>query len=190
MLWSMNRRHSAVTDWGLSQVAIQPTDTILDAGCGGGRTIGKLAARAGEGKVFGIDYAEESVATARRVNRDLLARGRVDIRQASVAALPFAGDTFDVVTAVETHFWWGDIGAGMREILRVLKPGGRLAIITEFYNGGKHARYAPRLAAWTTMAILDVDQHRALFTDAGFQNVEIVEHVNRRWLTVLGTKPS
>jgi hypothetical protein len=43
VLWSMNRRHSAVTDWGLHHVVIEARDTILDAGCGGGRTLAKLA---------------------------------------------------------------------------------------------------------------------------------------------------
>jgi len=49
----MNRHHSKLTDWGLSHVEIEKTDTILDVGCGGGRTISKLAAMASDGKVHG-----------------------------------------------------------------------------------------------------------------------------------------
>jgi fibrillarin-like rRNA methylase len=56
VLWQMNARHSKVTDWGLRHTAIQDHETILDLGCGGGRTVFKLAAVATRGKVYGIDY--------------------------------------------------------------------------------------------------------------------------------------
>ena len=189
VLWSMNRRHSRLTDWGLQHISIEERDTILDVGCGGGRTVSKLAAAANKGTVCGIDYAEESVAAARRANRQLIRLGRVEIQQASVSALPFAEDRFDLVTAVETHFWWQDLDAGMREILRVLKPGGRLVIIAEFYNGGKHTKYVDRLARWTTMAILDVAQHGALFSTAGFTDIQVVEEAAEGWICGVGVKP-
>src|SRR2546421_12862116 len=104
VLWDMNRHHSKLTDWGLSHVSIKKTDTILDVGCGGGRTIDKLAATATDGKVYGIDYSEDSVAAARRMNARLIdppsvraglalrlpraGIGRVEIQHGSVSHLP------------------------------------------------------------------------------------------------------
>src|SRR5690242_20251495 len=85
----MNRTHSRLTDWGLGHLLVRPTDIVLDVGCGGGRTVQKLAALAHDGTVYGVDYAAASVRTARRVNADALANGHVQIEQASVAALPF-----------------------------------------------------------------------------------------------------
>ena len=81
-LWEMNAKHSRLTDWGLSHVSVGERDTILDVGCGGGRTVGKLAARAPQGKVYGLDYSEASVAASRRTNARAIAASRVEIQQA------------------------------------------------------------------------------------------------------------
>jgi len=188
VLRSMNRRHARVTQWGLQHVTIRENDTILDVGCGGGVTVAKLAMAAPHGKVYGIDHSEASVAAARETNRSLIAQGRVTIDQASVSALPYPDSLFDLVTAVETHFWWGDIAAGMHEICRVLKAGGRLILIAEFYNGPKYAKYADRIRKFTSMAVLDVAQHRALFGEAGFTDIRVTEDVPAGWLSVVGTK--
>lgn len=190
VLWLMNRRHSGLTDWGLELVHVEPHDVILDVGCGGGRTVAKLARLATAGKVYGIDHAAQSVGASRAFNRGAIESGEVEIRQASVSELPFADGTFDLVTAIETHFWWADLAGGMREIWRVLKPGGRLLIIAEFYDGGKHARYAARLSNMTGMTSLTVDDHRQLFASAGFADVDLAENAAKGWIRCLGTKPA
>ena len=135
VLRNMNVRHSGVTDWGLSHVAIEKHFTILDIGCGGGRTVTKLAAVATEGKVYGVDYSPASVAFATKTNMERIKSGRVEISEGSVSQLPFAADTFDLIVAVETHFWWPDLPSDLRELLRVLKPGCALAVIAEVYKG-------------------------------------------------------
>ena len=76
----MNLSHSRLTDWGLQNVSIQNDSTILDVGCGGGRTVSKLAAIAAQGRVYGVDYSEESVAATKRMNAQWIDLGRVDVR--------------------------------------------------------------------------------------------------------------
>lgn len=188
MLWSMNRRHSALTDWGLGHISLRTDDSVLDIGCGGGRTVGKLAAAATRGTVTGIDFSEASVAAARRFNRALIASGRVAIERASAESLPFPDATFDLVTAVETHFWWRDLAAGMREAHRVLKPGGRVLVIAEFYDGGRHARYAEKLARYTGIAKLTLEQHRGMLEEAGFVDAGIDEDAARGWICCVGAR--
>ena len=124
VLRNMNSRHSKVTDWGLSHTLIGKQDIILDVVCGGGRTVSKLAAIATQGKVYGIDHSTESVAIAMRTNKQRIEIARVEIRKASVSRLPFSEGAFDVITAVETHFWWPALATDLCEVLRVLKPGG------------------------------------------------------------------
>src|SRR5262245_18960336 len=88
-LWEIGARHSSLTDWGLSLISIEKHYTILDVGCGGGRTVSKLAGKATDGRVFGVDYSAASVAASRRTNKESIIDGRVEIHRASVSKLPF-----------------------------------------------------------------------------------------------------
>jgi len=192
VLWNMNSRHSKVTDWGLSHIAIDKRDTVLDAGCGGGRTVNKLAVIASEGKVYGVDFSKESVAFASRINKQWIDADRVEIREASVSQLPFSADVFNVVTAVETHFWWPDLPSDMREVLRVLKPGGVLMIIAEVYKGANTvtAKLAEKYALLSGMKLLTANEHRELFANAGYSDIKIIEEPRKGWICGIGKKPT
>jgi ubiquinone/menaquinone biosynthesis C-methylase UbiE len=180
----MNASHSRVTDWGLQHITIPSTASILDVGCGGGRTIKKLAAMAMHGAVCGVDFSDQSVDATRRGNARSVATGRVHVAQASVAALPFRDHVFDVVTAIETHFWWPDLPANLREVRRVLKPNGRLAIVAEVYKGANSmtSRVAEHQAARVGMTLLNADQHRAVLIDAGFGDIQIDTVDEKGWI--------
>jgi SAM-dependent methyltransferase len=188
----MNARHSKVTDWGLSHVSVEKRDIILDVGCGGGRTVSKLAALATLGKVYGVDYSRESVAASNRTNQPWINMARVGIQEASVSHLPFSEGMFDLVTAVETHFWWPDLPADMREILRVLKPGGKLVIIAEVYKGASTAtaKLAEKYLPLSGMKLLSAHEHRELFANAGYSDVQIIEEPGKGWICCMGRKPS
>ena len=190
MVWTFNVHHSKLTDWGLKHVVIEKHDTILDVGCGGGRTVHKLAGIAPEGKVYGVDHSQESVNASRRTNTQLIEIGRVEIRHGSVSALPFSDHTFDLVTAVETHVFWPDLVADMREVLRVLKPGGKLIIIAEYYKGGKHDRRDQKIAEFMKLPFLSVGEHAELFSKAGYSNLEMFEEFDKGWICVIGKKPA
>jgi ubiquinone/menaquinone biosynthesis C-methylase UbiE len=191
----MNQRHSKLTDWGLKQVSVGKQDTILDVGCGGGRTIRKLAAIATAGKIHGIDHSETSVAVSERTNWKSIDNGLVEIHHGSVSHLPFPDQMFDLATAVETHYYWPDLPADMREVLRVLKPGGMMIIIAEAYKGGK---YDARLQTFVdamrsggyTYAHLNVDEHRELLSTIGFSEVQVFEDYDKGWICAVGRKPS
>lgn len=192
VLWNMNSRHSKVTDWGLSHTSTGQNDTILDVGCGGGRTVSKLAAIATQGKVYGVDFSGESVAFASRLNKQWIDTGRVEIREASVSQLPFSENVFDLVTAVETHFWWPDLPSDMCEVLRVLKPGGALIVIAEVYKGANTvtAKLAEKYALLSGMKLLTANEHRELFTNAGYADVQVIAEPGKGWICGIGKKPS
>jgi ubiquinone/menaquinone biosynthesis C-methylase UbiE len=187
----MNSSHSNLTDRGLEHISIENHRTILDVGCGGGRTVSKLAAIATQAKVYGIDYSEESVAATKRMNAQWIGLGRVEVRHGSVSQLPFSDGVFDLVTAVETHFWWPNLPGDMREVFRVLEPGGTLIFIAEIYKGAKTiaAKLAEKYASRTGMTLLSVDEHRELFTNAGYSSVQVIEERDKGWICGMGRKP-
>lgn len=187
-VWVMNSSHSELTDWGLQHTKIDKNFIVLDVGCGGGRTVQKLVALAAEGKVYGIDYAEGSVALSRRKNAESIQAGRVKIKQACVSQIPFADNKFDLVTAIETQYYWPDLPSDMQEILRVLKPGGTLLVIAEVHrNGGGNQLYGPimKLLGSANLAVKD---QRELFSQAGYFDVQIFEH-QKGWICASGKKP-
>lgn len=87
--------------------------------------------RCPEGHVTGLDYSAVSVATAQKYNRQAIAEGRCAVVQGNVAELPFEDDTFDVVSAFETVYFWPGLERCFAEVLRVLKPGGLFFLCNE-----------------------------------------------------------
>jgi SAM-dependent methyltransferase len=187
--WLMGVRHAGVTTWGLSHLVVAPHFAILDVGCGGGAAVERLAALASQGRVCGIDYSAASVATAQSRNRAAIAEGRVEIQQAAVSALPFGDGTFDLATAVETHYYWPEPATDLREILRALKPGGRLAIVAETYRGQTFGALMIVPMMLLRARYLTVEEHRQLFVSAGFSDVDVHTDARKGWICVVGRKP-
>jgi ubiquinone/menaquinone biosynthesis C-methylase UbiE len=90
--------------------------------------IDHLSKLAGAGVVVGIDTSREMLAQARGRNMSAIRAGGVDLRYGSVEHLPFDDNSFDKVLAINSMQVWPDAVAGLREIRRVLKLGGRLAL--------------------------------------------------------------
>lgn len=101
----LNASHSKGTKWGLQHVPVEKDSMILDVGCGGGGFVRELARVTITGKVYGIDYSEDCVVVARRTNRREIRMGRVEILHGSVSSLPFPDRMFDIVTAVNSHYY-------------------------------------------------------------------------------------
>ena len=189
LLQAMNVTHSGLTDWGLSHVVIGKWDSVLDVGCGGGRTVHKLAGIAASGRVHGIDSSEASVVVSRRTNRQFIEAGQVKVWHGSVSALPFSDSEFDLVTAVNSHYHWPDLVAGLKEVLRTLKPGGALLILGGAYKGGRHSARNERFAQLMNVAFQSRDELGGLFAAAGYSDVQVFEDDRRGWICAVGRRP-
>ena len=184
----MNISHSKLTNWGLMHISIGRSFTILDIGCGGGATIAKLAALAAEGRVYGIDYSLDSVGISQRRNRKLIETGRVEIKHSSVSEMPFRDGMFDLVSAIETHYFWPNLPEDLKEVRRVLKPGGNLILMGGEYKGGKFDKRNAKWVELGNMTYHTLEELRRLLLKAGFLKVEVFEEYEQGWVCAVGGK--
>jgi SAM-dependent methyltransferase len=185
----MNLGHGPLTTWGLTFATIQPNFTILDLGCGGGKTINRLAQQVPQGKVFGLDHSADMVAYAKKVNRKFVEEKRVEIVEASVEKTGFEKDFFDLVTAVETYYFWPSLPSGFREILRVLKPKGKLLIINEMVKDGVYEIKKADLIRKAHVQLFELNEICRMLQSAGFVDVEVFKKENSAWNTLAAQKP-
>lgn len=184
--------HAKMAAWSLNHISVKPEDIILDIGCGGGRNVKVLAKIALEGKVYGIDNSEISVKISKKVNKELIENGNIEIQYASVSSLPFNEDTFDLVTGYETYYFWPDLINDLKGIYKVLKPGGTLAWINEGYKC-ENEKYRKRNEKWAKIGNFEIhtpEQFEEFFKKAGFTEIEIFTEKNKGWIIVKGKKPN
>lgn len=135
VLVGMNEHHQPLWDFCLSHLPKGMDGSVLDVGCGGGGFLRRLSARYPYAVLQGVDISEESLGMTAELNGDLVSEGGLGLAMASVDDLPFDDGSFDMVTAMETYFFWPDLGEGLAEISRVLSPGGVVAIGSELRYG-------------------------------------------------------
>ena len=161
--WIMGRRTSNVerNRWAVDLLEVQPTDRVVELGCGPGVAIAALSSRATQGLVVGVDHSEVVIRQARRRNADAVSAGRVRLIQAAVEGLDLAEGPFDAALAVNTVGFWPDPTATLRKVGRLLRPGGRIAVVSQ--------PRCPGATAATSAAALD--DLAAVLSDAGFENL-------------------
>ena len=184
----MNKGHEALTLWGLTHVNIEPDYVILDVGCGGGKTISRLAQQAPLGKVFGIDYSADMVAYSRKVNKKLIAENRAEIREGSVEKTGFPDNFFDLVTANETYYFWPSLPNALREIKRVLKFGGQLLLVNEMVKDGVYDVENAEIIEKTQVCLVPLEEIRNILQSVGFVDVQIFTKAESPWNAVLARK--
>ncbi|MBU3126133.1 class I SAM-dependent methyltransferase [Clostridium tagluense] len=184
----MNIGHFELTSWGLEKINIKNKDVILDIGCGGGRTINRMASIATEGKIFGIDYSLDCVKWSKDYNTQFVKTNRVEIFHASVEKIPFENNKFDVISAVETIYFWPNLVESFKEVKRILKPSGKFIIICEMYSSENFKERNDKLIALSDMKIHTPKELKELLEKAGFNNITIDLMEERNWLCCICEK--
>ena len=124
----MNLGNWKIVETTVELLEIQPQHRLLEIGFGGSAGLARLAERVQSGVVTGVDFSAEMVCRAERRFHKEISAGRMKVQQGDVSQLPFPDESFDRVLAVNTIYFWPDTMRGLREIHRVLKADGRVAV--------------------------------------------------------------
>jgi arsenite methyltransferase len=142
-------------------------EAILDAGCGTGWLCRLLAARLPDGTVVGMDVSDEMIRRARAASANVanvsFVTGRVD-------AIPEPANVFTRVVSVESAYYWPDPLGGLRDVLRVLGPGGSAWVLINYYRDNLYCHQWARHYTIPTH-LLSADEWAGLFREAGFIDV-------------------
>ncbi len=124
----MARSTGLRNEWILSLLALECDDRILEVGFGPGVVIQSLANKVTEGYVTGIDTSLLMLKQASKRTKDAIRAERVQLQQGSALALPFEDASFTKALSINSVQIWPDSFAGIKEMHRVLKPGGLIAL--------------------------------------------------------------
>ncbi len=180
----MNYGHSGLTKWGLGFIDIPSDIDALDIGCGGGKTVKRLAGITTNGKVVGIDYSPDAVEVATKKNRALIDEGRVEIIQEAVSSMRFSDGAFDLITAFESHYFWPDFRNDLKEVYRVTKENGQLLIVGTVYENDKFDRRNQRFVDAGGMTYLSIEEFKDILEGVGYSQFDALEEKNKGWFAV------
>jgi ubiquinone/menaquinone biosynthesis C-methylase UbiE len=152
--------------WVLDLLEIDPFDSVLEVGSGPGVGLQLAAARAHQGRVVGVDLSETMLKMAHRRNQVQIEAGRVELHLGSVDKIPFDDATFDKAITMNCLHLWPDPVAGLKEIRRTLRPGGRMAVAITRFSYASPAKFKQHL------------------TDAGF--ADVIVHTGEPGTCALG----
>ncbi len=117
--------------WAVGLLGVEPSDRVLEIGFGPGIAIRELSRRATHGLVCGVDHSAVMVRQATRRNAAAVRAGRVDLRLGSSEHLPAFAELFDKVLVVNNMGMWREPVERLKEIHRLMRPGGRIAIVSQ-----------------------------------------------------------
>lgn len=189
MLARMNEEHAGVTDWALSLWHIDQDDVILDVGCGAGGALRKMSLAMGDdgfGELAGVDYSPLSVAEAGKTNAEDIKSSKMEILEASVDALPFAGERFDKVITIESFYFWPDPEKDLKEVLRVLKKGGQFFLVADIYGNADLTEHEKENVALYDLRNPTDREFEELLNKAGFSKVIVHKKEGTNWICVEG----
>lgn len=159
-------------------LALKGGESVLDAGCGTGFLAREMAITTGpQGRIVGVDNSADMLKMAKERCRDL---EQVDFTEASLTKLPQQSNSFDAVSCVQVLLYVEEVTKALAEMKRVLKPGGRIAVLDTDWRGTVLNSSDPKLSrrmltAWDAAVPSPNLPLRLgpLLTDQGFSAIRV-----------------
>lgn len=181
----MNEHHQPLMLWGISHLDFTNIKSILDVGCGGGQNILNISKLKDDFSFSAIDHSSLSVKRTKKHNKHLVKKNKLSVIQASVENLPYKDNTFDLVTAFETTYFWPDVVKGFSEIKRVLNEDGIFLVCNEASNPKRHIEIQEQIG----MRIYTAEETNEMLKKAGFSNIQLIKHEEGKdWICAISRK--
>jgi SAM-dependent methyltransferase len=163
----MEQHHLPIVEPMLALMEFKHRDRVLDVGCGTGWLVRRIAPLVPAGLAAGLDVSDSMVRRADVLSAELpnvvFARGEVE-------AIPWDSGFFTKLLSVESAYYWPDPARGLREIFRVLSPGGSAWILINYYRDNPHCHQWGELLKVPTH-LFSAEEWAELFRQAGCRNV-------------------
>lgn len=164
----MERHHIPITAPVVELMRLQPTDRVLDLGCGAGWATRLLAKNVPRGTIVGVDLSDQMIAHARESSKEF---NNVEYWLGSAEQIPAEDSFFDKVLSVEAFYYYPDQGRALDELRRVLKPGGNIFILINLYKDNPYSlRWVKELAV--PVHARSESEYLELISHHGFTNPE------------------
>ncbi len=164
----MERDHLPIVLPVLEKMGLAAADNVLDVGCGSGWLVRRIAGMVPEGRVVGMDISDEMVRVARRASLEF---SNVLLVSGEAEEIPWDGNFFSHAISVESAYYWPEPAAGVKEVFRVLRPGGRAWVLINYYRDNAYCHQWGKLLSVKTH-LLGAEEWAGLFRAAGFAQVE------------------
>lgn len=185
----MNRANARFTAGAIEALDPGPQDHVLEIGFGGGVGLRRLLStvRQGQGTISGTELSDVMLSQAETRFADAIRQDRLRLAHAAVEQLPFDDATFAGVLTVNTVYFWSDLEQGASEVLRVLRPGGRLVL---GIRPPEDMRRLPLTRHGFTLR--EPEALEETLRQAGFTKVRSETHEDGRWgyICVVADKPA
>ncbi|HEX9385357.1 MAG TPA: class I SAM-dependent methyltransferase [Anaerolineales bacterium] len=163
----MAKGNSYDAQWTVSLLNIQPYHHILEIGFGPGVSTQLASEKTSKGFVAGIDHSKTMVQTASQRNAAAIQSGLMELKQGEVSSLPYPDQSFDIAFSLHSIYFWPQPVNCLKEIKRVLKPEGLLAITIQPKD-----KWVPKVDA-SIMTLYFGSEVASLFSAAGYRNIHV-----------------
>ncbi|MEI9909877.1 MAG: class I SAM-dependent methyltransferase [Bacteroidota bacterium] len=176
----MNAANAFLYDAALDIMKPADHDSILEIGFGNGKFFEKIFSKANGLRLTGIDFSEKMVEEAKKNNAASWATGLLQLYKGSSDQLPFPDNSFDIIFCINVVYFWDPAAPHLKEIYRVLKPGGKFYSVIRSKESIQQMPFANYgFIKYTRDEWTDILQHHQL-------NVKEVNIINETAATLKG----
>ena len=188
VLKAMNGKdHAALPEWVFAELKIKEDAHVLDVGCGGGANLNRMLSKNPTATAVGMDISKLAMEMTHEVNyRDIVDK-RLLLLGGNATQMPLARESYDLVTAFETIYYWHSMELGTEEMYRVLRPGGTCLIANEMDGLAEDVRSFE--SAVGGFRVYTIDEITEYLVTAGFTDIQSRHDEARHFICVTGKKP-